>query len=94
MNFEECAYCHRPAEYLCDMPLKGKDGFFLPGPVTCDKPLCEHHRFNDGVIIFFCGKHSGVEYGHDYCYEHGIEKGFEPVNLKRQKEEWPENQET
>ncbi len=87
MNFETCYYCHRDAEYLCDQPIKGPEGKYIYPETTCDKQLCDHHRFHEPGNIFICGSdgcgyEDGYEDGFDYCFEHGVEHGFDAPDLK------------
>lgn len=46
-----CFYCESLAEYLCDF---GMDGG------TCDRPLCDSHRCQTGVV-FLSGPDAGVD---------------------------------
>jgi hypothetical protein len=47
--------CGRASVALCDAPA-GRD---LSGtPLTCDAPLCEHHRTRGGTNIDYCPRHA------------------------------------
>ena len=54
---QTCAYCERPALYLCDFPLV-RDG--IADGRTCDRPLCEEHVHHVGRF-FFDGKTRGTD---------------------------------
>ncbi len=48
--------CARPSVALCDHPA-GKD---LGGrPLTCDAPVCDHHRTKVGQNLDRCPRHAG-----------------------------------
>jgi hypothetical protein len=45
-----CSYCDRPARYQCDEPV---------GPsATCDRWLCDRHRFPNGADVDHCPEHA------------------------------------
>lgn len=60
----KCAYCDRPAKYLCDHRL-GPDQ-------TCDRPLCELHRVNLAQgLACTRGKAGGCRpFSFDRCPDH------------------------
>lgn len=58
LEFDDAAQfggkCGRISIALCDAPA-GED---LAGkPVTCDAPLCEHHRTRGGTNVDYCPRH-------------------------------------
>lgn len=39
-----CAYCRRPAVFLCDFPtMHSSPDFYPPRPTTCQMPVCGEH---------------------------------------------------
>lgn len=78
----KCYKCDRPALFLCDAIVPPDNEFqatYLTTDPTCDKPMCEHHKFTANVQLFICGP-AGVEApSREYCHEHEImakEKGY------------------
>lgn len=72
MARRKCHYCDRPARWLCDYRVhRGPGGV----DVTCDRPLCDGHRVNVGVI-FMCGK-DGCLWSRDVCpgHDHRLKAG-------------------
>lgn len=57
-RIQACIVCQAPASYLCDWKVDGG---------TCDKPLCEKHRFN-------------VAKGKDLCFAHNNAWERHPMN--------------
>ena len=53
-EIRKCAFCGRPADYLCDYPVsEGK---------TCDKPICKKCKTIVGIDFDYCPTHA-KEYG-------------------------------
>jgi hypothetical protein len=60
-----CHYCHRPAELLCDYPVRERPRADYR---ACDRPLCAGHAHRRGTV-FFCGA-AGWTRSVDYCPDH------------------------
>lgn len=78
----KCYKCNRPALFLCDAVIDPNNPFqdtYLKTDPTCDRPMCEHHKYCAGAIIVCRNREPCSIVTRDYCEEHkqmAMDKGY------------------